>query len=170
MKKVSTIKFRKSDGGRAAAGFRGVKDDTIRAIADLTGRGYREVRADVKAHNDKHTAPGRKPITPAKGVAHKADFLKAQGFSLVVQEDQWSDSFGVSHTSDLGNLCWYRTGMTIDEVAAEWPNAIVRVRPNKGRSWSNFAAIADGVYHDTWDLRTDDRFGNVHVTEIWVRS
>lgn len=127
----STIPFVYDDGGRATAGFRGEAGDCgTRAIAIALDRDYRTVYDDlaayIKAIAYVRGEPNRSPRNGlAKSVAN--DYLEAMGWI-------WTP------TMKFGQGC--TTHLRSDEL----PDGRLVARLSK-----HFAAVIDGVLHDTHD-------------------
>ena len=153
----NTTEFLQSDGGRAAAGFRGNsrRDAVIQAVAAHNNNNYRACWDSARAHNEAHSTD-RSFWSPRRGVVRREAYLDSHGFSLVLTD--WRE-----HNE---NVC-DQESWTIDEAAAKHPNSILAIRPSRG-SWRSYVAVVDGVYHDDWDRRHDSRFEGVWVDEIWT--
>ena len=120
------MKFQFNDGGRAAAGFKGMTGDCVtRSIAIATGRPYQEVY-DALFQLAKHT--------PRRGVKRAAyqRYLESIGW-------QWTP------TMRVGQGC--KVHMRADELP---PGKLV-VRLSR-----HMAAVIDGVLHDTHDSSREE--------------
>ena len=125
------IAFRHDDGGRAAAGFKGeTRDCVTRAIAIATGLPYLEVYQAIneRAEQERPDARGRRSSarTGVRRVTYEP-FLRSLGWRWVA-------------TMAIGSGC--RVHLRADELPAG--RIIVRVS-------RHFAAVIDGVLHDTED-------------------
>lgn len=126
-----------NDGGRAAAGYRGVTGDCVcRAIAIATGKSYQEVYAGLISMRDtaftKSRGANRQRIassSPRTGVnrAIYDTYLKFYGWEWVP-------------TMSIGGGC------KVHLRAEELPKGPIIVRLSK-----HVAAVLDGVIQDTYD-------------------
>lgn len=123
-----------TDGGRAAAGFRGTAGDCVaRAIAIASGRPYQEVYDALAAGMGSHRARrGRKQVRSARnGVNVRAPWFKRQMAA-------WG--FTWTATVKIG------TGCKVHLAKGELPMGRLVVRVTK-----HVTAVIDGVVHDTYD-------------------
>jgi len=135
-----------SDGGRAAAGYKGeARDCAVRALAIVTGRPYAEVYELVAAFckDEKPSARKRGRSAPRTGV-HKDTFGKIAAHLGM----RWVPTMGI------GQGC--RVHVRADELPAG------RLVLNLSR---HFVACIDGAVHDTHDPR---RSGTRTVYGYWV--
>jgi len=144
------MKFVKTDGGRAAAGFKGIAGDCVtRAVAIASGKPYQEVYDALAAGNatqrkTKRTAKtGRGVRTAREGIyMHRKwfkDYMASLGFAWVP-------------TMRIGSGC------TVHLADGELPMGRLVVRVSK-----HSCAVIDGVIHDAYDpsrethcIRQDD--------------
>jgi hypothetical protein len=120
-----TLKFIQTDGGRAAAGFKGEAGDcAARAVAIAADIPYRE------AYDALRDVIGS---TPRNGVyvKHLKQYLDQLGWT-------WTPTMGIG------------TGCTVHMRADELPAGNIIVRLSK-----HYAAVIDGVLHDTYDTSRD---------------
>lgn len=133
----AAVEWLEHDGGRQAAGYKGTCGDcAVRAVATLTRRLYKPLYLSAARHNAAH---GR-PKSVRKGLVQAHQWLVDQGFTQV----------------DLPE------GMTVAEVAAKYPNCLLRTTDADGPSRRrkqrfHLAAIVNGTLHDTWNSNYDYR-------------
>lgn len=133
------IEFRRNDGGRAEAGFKGKAGDCVaRAIAIATGRPYLQVYtalANINAkmpltkHRRRRGTVGS--VTAARGIYTRSVLFKRYMASL---------GFEWVSTMRIGSGC--RVHLCADEL----PKGRIIVKLSK-----HVAAVIDGVLHDTYD-------------------
>lgn len=119
-----------TDGGRAAAGFKGEAGDCVtRAIAIATGRRYRDVYDDLA----RRMADLGQPRSARNGIARPAydAYLADAGWTWVP-------------TMQVGQGC------TVHLRADELPGGPLVVRVSK-----HMTAVIDGVVHDDHDPTRD---------------
>ncbi len=132
--------FKFNDGGRAAAGFKGLTGDCVcRAIAIATGLHYQQVYDRLAAGN----ACQRR----AKGDKKKRGKTASNGIST---KRKWFDDF----MKELG-FVWVPTmkigqGCKIHLRAAELPAGRLVANVSK-----HMVAVIDGVINDTYDPSRD---------------
>jgi hypothetical protein len=125
-----------NDGGRQAAGYKGSAGDcAVRAIAIATGLPYREVYALVGEH-----AKNEKPSRRRRGQSHPRTGVHAVTMQKIMAEVGWR----WTPTMRIGSGC------TTHLTEAELPSG--RLIVNLSR---HFAAVIDGVVHDTYDPSRD---------------
>lgn len=157
----ATSTYAVNDGGRAAAGYRGVVADyAVRAIAIATGADYKATYKAAAAHNKAHSP---RPRPASKGIAEVDAWMSAHGYKQVEVDTDW---------------------LTVSEVAELFPNSIVGTG-----SWSvryqgyeftppitdHLAAIVDGVVQDIWNSEYDFRAPKPmtsprYVKAVWIRD
>lgn len=124
------------DGGRAAAGFKGLTDDCVcRAIAIATKRPYREVYDLINdvSLTERRTKK-RKSRSSARTGVHKATSRKLmESLGLV-----WTPTMKVGQ------------GCTVHLDADELPSGRIIAQVSK-----HLCAVIDGVIHDTHDPSRD---------------
>lgn len=137
-----------SDGGRAAAGYRGDADDCcVRAFSIATGRPYQEIYDRLNALASKERIGKRKKTISSartgvhKNTAHKLAYEIALEYSL-------------RPGGDVSRL-WVPTmfigqGCKVHLCADELPRGRLVVALSK-----HYAAVIDGVVHDTHDPARD---------------
>lgn len=120
-----------TDGGRAAAGFRGETGDCVtRAVAIAAGKPYREVYDALNARAAHERAPRRGRASNARTGVHRKTYepyLLALGF-------QWVPTMKVGQ------------GTTVHLRADELPGGALVVAVSR-----HLVAVIDGVIHDTHD-------------------
>lgn len=146
--------FRRTDGGRAAAGYRGeARDCVTRAVAIAADRPYREVYERLAAgHAAQRSSTGAVRVTACgrrtarEGIDTRRrwfrDYMAELGF-------EWTPTMAVG------------AGTTVHLTAAELPPGRLVVRVSK-----HCVAVIDGVVHDTHDPR---RGGTRCVYGYWRR-
>jgi len=123
-----------NDGGRAAAGLKGGAGDcACRAVAIAMDRPYREVADDLNDFARRHERPRRHPSRARTG--YHADTLRAY---LAQYGIEWTP------TMQIGGGC------SVHLRADELPAGRLIVRLSR-----HFAAVIDGVLHDTHDCSRD---------------
>lgn len=129
------MSFKYSDGGRAAAGFKGQTGDCgVRAAAIVTGIPYQQVYDSINLLAQKERPRGNKKRSNARtGIWPKTldKFLQQHGFKWV-------------STMQIGSGC--KVHLKADEL----PDGKLLVRVSK-----HFTAMVDGVVHDTYDPSRD---------------
>lgn len=127
--------WRLNDGGRADAGFKGSAGDcAVRAAAIATGKPYREVYDEInRLAGQERPRKGRKRSSARNGVHRDTlgKYLSAEGFEWVP-------------TMTVGQGC------TVHLRREELPAGTLVVRLSR-----HFAAVIDGVLHDTYDSSRD---------------
>lgn len=139
--------FVQTDGGRRDAGFTGAAGDcAARAIAIATGLPYREAYDRINAFAAQE-APGRG--------RRRGRSSTRTGVHMVTMQ-RIMHSLGWRWVSTMG----IGTGMTTHLNARELPSGRIIVRLSR-----HFAAVIDGVIHDTHDCSRGGRRG---VYGYWV--
>lgn len=134
--------FTKNDGGRAAAGYKGLTNDCVtRAIAIATKMSYQEAYELIRAQQKRE---GRKDASPRKG-SHK-DTTKAVLASL---------GFVWKPTMLFGQGC------RVHMLPGELPSGTLIVRLSK-----HIVTVIDHVIHDTYDC---SRGGRRCVYGYWYK-
>ena len=119
-----------SDGGRSAAGFKGMTGDCVcRSIAIATGKPYKEVYDDINslAKNE------RKKRKSSARTGVRKDLVKNYLASLGWK---WIPTMGIGQ------------GCRVHLVAGELPDGVIIARVSK-----HLTVMIDGVIHDTHDQR-----------------
>ena len=123
--------WRYDDGGRSEAGYRGLTGDcAVRSAAIVSGRPYQEVYDLVNKLAQRERPQGRKKRSSAREGVHTVTMrrlMKELGL-------EWNPIMGVG------------TGTTVHLLASELPKGRLVVRLSR-----HFAAVIDGVIHDTYD-------------------
>jgi hypothetical protein len=138
------LEFQTSDGGRAAAGFRGTTSDCVcRAVAIATGKPYAEVYREINAAalREKH-----KRKSSARTGVYKPTvraYIESLGF-------RWTPTMGIG------------TGCRVHLCAGEIPDGRVIVKLTR-----HVTAVIDGMIHDT---HNPDRGGTRCVYGYWIRA
>lgn len=129
------IEFVEDDGGRAAAGYRGQAGDcAVRAAAIATGWDYEDVYQSINlAAQDERPRGSRKRSNARTGV-----WPGTLGKVLAVDGFEWVPTMGIG------------TGCTVHLSSDELPSGRLVVRVSR-----HFAAVIDGVLHDTHDCSRD---------------
>jgi hypothetical protein len=123
--------WKEDDGGRAAAGFRGVTGDCVtRAIAIATGRPYREIYDRLNELARRERPRGRTRRSSARTGVHKRTYKR------LLCELGWI----WTPTMQIGQGC------RVHLVADELPPGRLVVACSK-----HLVAVIDGVIHDTGD-------------------
>ncbi len=136
----------RSDGGRAAAGYRGTAGDcVVRAIAIAADLPY-DVVYDELARRARATRLRRNRVSPREGVAKQVyePYLRDLGF-------RWIPTMRIGE----GTTVHLRRG----EIPARG-RLVVRLS-------RHLAAVIDGVVHDTYDPSRD---GTRAVYGYWIRE
>lgn len=128
------MQFVKNDGGREAAGFKGLTGDCVcRAIAIASQRPYREIydalNIQAKEYNDKKRKRRRGKSGARSGMHKEAyhDYILSLGFN-------WTPTMFVG------------SGCKVHLAAGELPMGRLIVAVSK-----HLTAVIDGVIHDTYD-------------------
>ena len=140
---TAVIEFVHDDGGRAAAGFKGeTRDCAARAVAIALEIPYREAYDGINAVAERERRLGRKPSNARTGVFRVTldRFLLPLGWV-------WTP------TMQIGQ------GTTVHLRADELPDGRIIARCSR-----HFAAVIDGVLHDTHDT---SRGGSRAVYGYW---
>jgi hypothetical protein len=120
------------DGGRAAAGYRGLtRDCATRAIAIATGLPYQEVYDRINAAAARERRGSRK-----RGISHARTGVYGPTMRRVMQSLGWQ----FRATMHIGSGC------TVHLRDGELPSGHLVVNVSK-----HFTAVIDGVIHDTHD-------------------
>ncbi len=134
------------DGGRAAAGYKGETGDCgVRAAAIVTGLSYQEVYDDLNAMGKAEKVRGKtKRSNSRTGISTKTlgRYLEARGF-------EWVPTMGIG------------TGCQVHLKSDELPGGTIVARVSR-----HYAAVIDGVVHDTHDSSRD---GTRCVYGYWQR-
>ena len=131
------MKFIYDDGGRALAGYKGETGDCgCRAIAIATGKSYQEVYdlLNTMATKERITKRKKRKSNARTGLrattAHK--YFESIGW-------KWTPTMGIG------------TGCKVHLREDELPTGRLVVRLSR-----HYAAVIDGVLHDTYDCTRDD--------------
>lgn len=142
-----TMPFVHDDGGRAAAGYKGMTSDCVtRSIAIAAEMDYQSVYDALNAEASRERPRGRKKRSTARTGVHKATirrYLDSLGWSWVP-------------TMQIGS------GATVHLRPGELPAGRLVVSVSK-----HLCAVIDGVIHDTSD---PSREGMRCVYGYWVRG
>lgn len=135
--------FIKSDGGRAAAGYKGsARDCGVRAAALVTGADYRDTYAALFDRQRAFKAASKKKCvinrsaSPRNGVWH-----------MVMHQ----------HMADAGAQ-WIALAeiggdvVRVRDVSERWPVGRIMIRLAR-----HYSAIIDGVNYDTWEQHPEKR-------------
>lgn len=143
------MNFKYNDGGRAAAGYKGVAGDCVtRSIAIVTGLPYQEVYDALSngCRTQRITRGGRYKSSARDGVNTKRkwfrEYMEALGFQYVA-------------TMGIGSGC--KTHLRSEEL----PKGRLVVQVSK-----HYTAVIDGVINDTFD---PSRGGTRCVYGYWVK-
>ena len=153
-RKMRQPKYKFSDGGRAAAGFKGDAGDCVaRSIAIATGRPYLEVYNTLNhLAKSERTGKRKKRKSSARNGVYRSTshrYLKSLGWTWVP-------------TMAIGSGC--KVHLRADELPAG--RLIVRVS-------KHLTAMIDGVIHDTHDCSRDGTrcvYGYYHKPEAEDRQ
>lgn len=151
------MRYEYSDGGRAAAGFKGLAGDcVVRAVAITSGRPYSEVYAALSegSRQQRPSKRGGRKQSARNGVNVTRSWFKRYMTEL---------GFEWKPTMSIGSGC------KVHLVSEEMPTTgrlVVSVS-------KHYTALIDGVIHDTFDpqrqVRWFDANGNLdHVSERCV--
>lgn len=139
--------FIKNDGGRAAAGYKGLTGDcACRAIAIAAEMPYQEVYDLILRF-----AKEEKPSKTRRGISHPRTGVHMVTMKAVMEHLGW---YWVP-TMGIG------TGTTTHLRKHELPRGRIVVRLSR-----HFAAVLDGVVHDTY---RPDRGGQRAVYGYWAK-
>jgi hypothetical protein len=141
------IRWEYNDGGRAAAGFKGSAGDcAVRAVAITTGLAYKEIydRINDLAKRER-TGKRKRTVSNARTGVHR------------VTMHRLLDEMGAAWVPTMG----IGTGCTVHVAQNELPSS-GRLILNLSR---HFAAVIDGVLHDTHDC---SRAGTRCVYGYWM--
>lgn len=124
------IMFVRDDGGRAAAGFRGLAGDcAARAIAIASGLPYREVYAIIETQAKSERLRRGRRSSAREGVTKRTFLAVMRSLGA-----KWTPTMGIG------------TGCRVHLRAAELPlGRLVAVVSG------HYVAMVDGVIHDTYD-------------------
>lgn len=139
------IPFRRNDGGRQAAGFKGKTGDCVtRAIAIATGKPYREVYDALnELATRERTGKRKRGVSNSRLGVYKVTrnaYLKSLGW-------QWTPCMSIG------------SGCKVHLRAEELPRGRLIVGLSR-----HSAAVVDGVLHDEYD---SSRFGSRCVYGYW---
>ena len=149
------IEWKYDDGGRKSAGFKGSAGDcVVRSIAIATGESYKTVYDDLAIGNQNQRRSKRESENKARTGKRTArhgiftrrkwfkDYMKCHGF-------RWVSTMGIG------------TGCQVHLRKNELPNGTIIVRLSR-----HYAAVIDGVLHDTHDC---SRNGTRCVYGYWEK-
>lgn len=124
-----------TDGGRAAAGYRGKTGDcVVRAIAVATGRAYQDVYDQINQIAERERPRGRKKRSDARTGVHKPTirrYMEWIGWT-------WTPTMAIG------------SGCTVHLKADELPRGRLVVSVSK-----HLVAVIDGIIHDSHDSTRD---------------
>lgn len=130
------MKFKFTDGGRAAAGFRGHTGDCVtRAIAIVIRKPYREVYDALNALADSERTGKRK-----KGKSGSRSGVYPRTYRRYLRSLGWR----WNATMAIGSGC------KVHLRPSELPDGVLLVRVSR-----HLTAVIDGVIHDTHDCSRD---------------
>ena len=141
------MKFQYNDGGRSAAGFKGLTGDCVaRAVAIASGRSYAEVYARLAEGTGSQRAgkSGKRSASARSGINVNRKWFK----DLMVE---WG--FVWVPTMTIGSGC--KVHLRADELPAG--RLVVSVS-------KHYTSMIDGVINDTWN---PDRGGDRCVYGYW---
>jgi hypothetical protein len=146
--------FQQSDGGRAAAGFKGTCGDCgVRAAAIATGREYRAVYDELFARSKNlHATSRKKAVKKAEGRKAKASpragiFREVMGPYLKEAGADWIPLAYIGSKP-----------VRVREVAARWPDQKLVMSLAR-----HYSAMVNGINLDTWQQHPEKR-----VYGVWV--
>jgi hypothetical protein len=145
------IEFQWDDGGRAAAGFRGITGDCgCRAAAIATGLPYREVYDRINALAKAHERPSaqRRAAGVPRSNARLGIYPVTMRRLMAEAGAVWTPTMGIG------------TGCNVHLRADELPSGRLVVSLSR-----HYAAVIDGVLHDLDDC---SRGGTRCVYGYWV--
>jgi hypothetical protein len=157
---MTGIAFAQDDGGRGAAGFKGSAGDCVcRAIAIATDKPYREVYEELTARTTAWLDE------PARGKRQRRAKERANRSGASPRNGVWPE-VSRRYLADLG-WSWVPTmsigsGCTVHVRAGELPPGRLILKLS-----GHFAAVIDGVLHDTHDC---SRGGTRCVYGYWQRG
>ncbi len=130
-----------NDGGRAAAGFKGMTGDCVaRAVAIASGRDYADVYAYLAYGNKTQRKTKHSGRKPSAGVATAAHGIWTK--RLWFKEYMRSLGFEWVPTMTIGS------GTEVHLDANELPNGTIICKLSK-----HYTTMIDGIIHDTYDPR-----------------
>jgi hypothetical protein len=136
---MTKMQWRKDDGGRASAGFKGSTGDCVtRAIAIATGQPYRAVYDELNERAKAAHARSRKKTKGKRSYARTGLERKVYEPYLLELGWEWVP------TMKIGQGC------TVHLRADELPSGRLVVAVSK-----HLCAVIDGVVHDTHDPSRD---------------
>ena len=138
---MTHMAFIHDDGGRAAAGYKGLTGDCVaRAVAIASGRPYAEVYLALSDGTREQRVTKRRKASARNGVTTRRKWFKDYMASL---------GFVWVPTMQIGSGC------KVHLVAGELPMGRLIVAVAK-----HYTAVIDGVVHDTFDpQRTTHEIG-----------
>ena len=145
-------RFTYSDGGRAAAGFKGEAGDCVcRAVAIAAGRPYDVVYRELSEINAR-MRPSKRCSSAGRRSARNGVRTKSDLFH------RYMDSLGFTWTPTMS----VGQGCKVHLRADELPMGMLVVRVSK-----HVVAVLDGVIHDTYD---PSRGGTRCVYGYWRKA
>jgi len=149
------MKHQYNDGGRKAAGFKGLTGDCVaRSVAIASGLPYAEVYAALAKGTGNQPAGkrGKRSATASKGISVTRkwfkDYMASIGFV-------WTPTMGIG------------TGCKVHLHDGELPMGNLVVSVSK-----HYTSVIDGVIHDTWDPQRETYWassdGTRHVSRRCV--
>lgn len=138
------IQFNYNDGGRKAAGYKGITGDCVcRSIAIATGKPYQEIydrlaqgnKTQRKSKNSKANKHGKK--TASHGISVTREWFKKLMSELGFE---WVACMGIG------------SGCKVHLRADELPSGRLVVSVSK-----HYTSVIDGVIHDTYDCSRGGR-------------
>jgi len=143
------VEFRKDDGGRAAAGFKGSAGDCgVRAAAIVTQTDYRAVYDALHVRQRTYRERSRKKHVKAKPASPRNGVWKEVMHGHMTEAGAtWIP------LAEVGG-----TVVRVIDIAERWPQGRIVMRLAR-----HYSAMVDGVNFDTWPQHPQKR-----VYGIWI--
>lgn len=142
------MKFEFNDGGRAEAGFKGIAGDcAVRAVAIATGKPYKDVYDELNVFCN-----AEKKSKTRRGKSSSRTGVHSVTLNLYMKSLGW----------DWVPTMLFGQGCKVHMRERELPSGNIVARLSK-----HFAAVVDGVCHDTYDSTRD---GGRCVYGYWVKA
>ena len=140
-----------SDGGRAAAGFKGKTGDCgVRAVAIATGRPYAEVYDAINEASTREHPGARRSKRAGRSSAGTGVWMATMKRYMEALGWRWHPTMAIG------------SGCKVHLRADELPPGRIIVRLSR-----HYAAVIDGELHDTYD---DSRDGTRCVYGYWTAA
>ena len=150
----SNLELRISDGGRAAAGFKGKTGDcVVRSISIVSGLPYKKIYEDLKKANEEFRVTSKSRL--AKSLKQKNDSPRLGTHRIVVKKYLKTLGWNWTPTMFIGQGC--KVHLKKDEL----PSGILIVSCSK-----HITVVKDGVLYDTYDC---SRRGTRCVYGYWTK-